>query len=124
MTGIIMHSSHPVVLHQLPQVIDQSELLWIHLQGSKEKYHLSVSRHGSREEHRQSVYLLTALLSSFLMVDLPHRALTPSTATARRNSEAGRPHCSLSSFSTAPTTSLLVFTRVMPYSEAMIEMFK
>lgn len=28
-----MHSSHPVVFHQLPEVIHQSELFWIHLQG-------------------------------------------------------------------------------------------
>lgn len=60
---------------------------------------------------------LTALLSSFLMVDLPHRALTPSTATARRKFDSGCPLCSLSSFITAPTTSLLLFTRVIPYSK-------
>lgn len=57
---------------------------------------------------------LTALLSSFLIVDLPHRALTPSTATARRKSDSG-PLCNLSSFITAPTTSLLLFTRAIPW---------
>lgn len=60
---------------------------------------------------------LTKLLSSFLMVDLPHRALTPSTATARRKVDPGCPLCSLSSFITAPTTSVLLFIRLMPYNK-------
>lgn len=58
--------------------------------------------------------VLTGLLSSFLIVDLPHKALTPSTATAKRKSDPGWPLCSLSSFITAPTTSLLLFTRLIP----------
>lgn len=47
-----MRSSHPVVLHQLPQVIDESELLWIHLQGGVKKQHrgLPVSGDGLRGE--------------------------------------------------------------------------
>lgn len=65
--------------------------------------------------------LLTKLLSSFLMVDPPHRALTPSTATARRNFDSGCPLCSRSSFITAPTTSLLLFIRLIPYSRGREE---
>lgn len=36
----LVFSSHPVVLHQLPQVIDHSELLWIHLMDSKKERHV------------------------------------------------------------------------------------
>lgn len=32
--------AHPVVLHQLPQVMSQSELLWIHLMDNEKERHL------------------------------------------------------------------------------------
>lgn len=114
------YHAHPVVSHQLPQVVDQSQLLWIHLTGSKTERAVSpsVSAAGVRTSQMGGIGRpLTKLLSSFLMVDLPHRALTPSTATARRKFDPGCPLCSLSSFITAPTTSLLLFMRLIPCSK-------
>lgn len=114
------HSSHPVILHQLSQVINQSELFWIHLltvKTTNKSYLWQLKQKCLKFKTTELwMYFLTALLSSFLMVDLPHRALTPSTATARRKSDPGCPLCSRSSFITAPTTSLLLFTRDMPCS--------
>lgn len=121
----LVFCSHPVVLHQLPQVINQSELLWIHLMDSKKETHKTSYLWKLKEKHEEKYggmtgflcVFLTAVLSSFLMVDLPHRAFTPSTARAKRKSDSGCPLCSLSSFITAPTTSLLLFTRDIPYGE-------
>lgn len=115
-------SSHPVVPHELPQVINQSELLWIDLITVRKWDAWDFPSVANVEEAWKHLWgitglymcLLTALLSSFLMVDLPHRPLTPSTATAKWKSEPGCPLCSLSSFITAPTTSLLLFTRDIP----------
>lgn len=116
---LVVCSSHPVVLHHLSQVVNQSELLWIHLMVKERDF---LSAESETDIWRQvrgmtSTCFLTALLFSFLMVDLPHRALTPSTATAKRKFDSGWPLCSLSSFINAPTTSLLLFTRDMPYSK-------
>ncbi len=61
----------------------------------------------------------TIVLSSFLRDVLPHRAFTPSTATASLkvpSPSVAPPACSLSSRSTAPTTSLLLFMRFTPCS--------
>lgn len=98
---------------------------WVPLDSPKEEHEKGTQKTFSKETAMKTsvrhemmvVRLLTALLSSFLIVDLPQSALTPSTATARRKSDPGCPLCSFSSFITAPTTSLLVFTRVIPYSE-------
>lgn len=120
LSSALFCSAHPVVLHQLPQVINQRELLWIYLMERERETHEACYlwrelQTSMRPDRTMNVFFLTALLSSFLMVDLPHRALTPSTATAMRKSDSGCPLCSLSSFITAPTTSLLLFTRVIPY---------